>query len=322
MTDDHATVPTQAAAKAAYGGPGWSPRTTALADELGTVWGGWGVGSEWGILRAVLLHRPGPELDGIVDPDAAQLRTSLDADLARAQHDGLAAAYGDHGVAVHLVDRPAPGHPNAMFLRDLVLMTPEGAVLARPASTVRAGEERWLAERLAELGVPILLSVRGGGTFEGADVCWVDRDLCILAEGLRTNREGADQVERLLRDLGATVVRVGLPSGAMHLDGCLALLDRDLAAVWPGRTPTAATAALRARGFRIVEIDDPDDAFEAMPLNGVCLRPGVYLMPGGSRTMRAAYEAAGVEVVPIDVSELIKAGGGVHCLTAPLKREP
>jgi len=43
-----------------------------------------------------------------------------------------------------------------MFVSDLMFMTPEGAVLARPASTVRAGEERWVARRLAELGVPIL----------------------------------------------------------------------------------------------------------------------------------------------------------------------
>jgi N-dimethylarginine dimethylaminohydrolase len=43
-----------------------------------------------------------------------------------------------------------------MFVSDLMVITPEGAVLARPASTVRVGEERWVARQLAELGVPIL----------------------------------------------------------------------------------------------------------------------------------------------------------------------
>ena len=35
-----------------------------------------------------------------------------------------------------------------------------------------------------------------------SDVVWIDRELCFLAEGLRTNQEGADQVERILREIG------------------------------------------------------------------------------------------------------------------------
>lgn len=270
----------------------------------------------------MLLRRPGPELDGIADFDAAQLRSDVRPDVARAQHDALAEAYRSSGVDVHLVERARGDRPNAMFVRDLVLMTPEGAIVARPASTVRAGEERQIAETLAALGVPILMSVRGRGTFEGADVLWVDASLAILAEGLRTNREGADQVERLLRDLGVDVVRVGLPSGAMHLDGCLALLDRDLAAIWPNRTPLRAVQALRERGFRIVEVDDEREAFDEMALNGVCLAPGHFLMPAGATAMRRVYEDADVRVETVDVSELIRAGGAIHCLTGVLKRDP
>ena len=149
----------------------------------------------------------------------------------REQHDALAEAYRAAGVVVHYVERGRIDKPNAMFVRDLMLMTPEGAIVTRPASTVRAGEERLVAEALAQLGVPILMSVHGSGTFEGADVIWVDEHLCFLAEGLRTNEEGADQVERMLREIGvAEVVRVGLPHGAMHLDG---LLAPSSIAIWP-----------------------------------------------------------------------------------------
>jgi N-dimethylarginine dimethylaminohydrolase len=306
---------------AAYGGTRWSERLTTLKDELGQVWGDWGVSSECGTLRAVLLRRPGLELDEIADFEAAQMRADLLPAVARAQHDALADAYRAHGVAVHYVERTRPDKPNAMFMRDLMLMTPEGAIIGRPASTVRAGEERYVAETLAALGVPILLTVRGEGTFEGADVCWIDRDLCILAEGLRTNRQGADQVERLLRELDAEVVRVGLVHGAMHLDGSLAILDRDLAVVWPNRTPLKVVQTLRQRGFRLIEVSDDHEAFHELPLNGVCLAPGHYLMPAGGASLRRAYEATGVTCETVDISELIKAGGGIHCLTAFLRRD-
>ncbi|MGH2533788.1 MAG: dimethylarginine dimethylaminohydrolase family protein [Thermomicrobiales bacterium] len=307
---------------AAYGGAKWSERVASLREEMVKAWGDWGVSSECGTLRAVLLRRPGCELDAVEDFDAAQMRSDLIPDVARAQHDAMADAYRAHGVAVHHIERAHPDKPNTLFVRDVMLMTPEGAIVTRPASTVRAGEERFVAETLARLGVPILMTVHGHGTFEGADVCWIDQDLCFLAEGLRTNQEGADQVERMLREIGVRdVVRIGLPYGAMHLDGLLNILDRDLAVVWPRRTPYKIVRTLRQRGFRIIDVDDEDEAQHRLPMNFVALAPGVILMPEGGIGMRRRYEEAGVECHTVDVSELIKAGGGIHCMTGSLKRD-
>lgn len=310
------------ALSAAYGGALWSPRIAAMTEDMTTTWGDWGVSSEIGRLHAVLLRRPGPELDAVTDFDAMQMRSDLSADLVREQHDALADAYRVAGVVVHYVERGRIDKPNAMFVRDLMLMTPEGAIVTRPSSTVRAGEERLVAEALAQLGVPILMSVHGSGTFEGADVIWVDEDLCFLAEGLRTNEEGADQVERILREIGVTeVIRVDLPHGAMHLDGLIAILDRDLAVVWPRRTPYKVVKTLRQRGFRFIEVEDEREAQDCLPMNFVALAPGEILMPEGGSSIRERYEAAGVRSHTVDIGECIKAGGGIHCMTGFLKRD-
>jgi len=307
---------------AAYGGELWSPRLAAMTEDMPSTWGDWGVSSEIGRLHAVLLRRPGTELDAVTDFDAMQMRSDLSPDRAREQHDALAEAYRAAGVVVHYVERGRIDKPNAMFVRDLMLMTPEGAIVTRPASTVRAGEERLVVEALAQLGVPILMTVHGGGTFEGADVIWVDGDLCFLAEGLRTNEEGADQVERMLREIGVSqVIRVGLPHGAMHLDGLLAIVDRDLAVIWPRRTPFKVVHELRKRGFRFIEVDDEREAQECLPMNFVALAPGEILMPAGATAMRQKYETLGVRCHVADISECIKAGGGIHCMTGFLKRD-
>ena len=42
----------------------------------------------------------------------------------------------------------------------------------------------------------------------------------------------------------------------------------------------------------------------------------------GDPALRERYEEHGVECVEVDVSELIKGGGGIHCMTGFLKREP
>jgi N-dimethylarginine dimethylaminohydrolase len=307
---------------AAYGGEHWSPRLTSMVEDMASTWGDWGVSSEIGRLRSVLLRRPGPELDAVTDFDAMQMRGSLNAELARAQHDALAEMYRRLGVDVYYVEQGRIDKPNSMFVRDLMFMTPEGAIVTRPASTVRAGEERLVAEALARLGVPILMTVHGSGTFEGADVTWVDRDLCFLAEGLRTNEEGANQVERMLREIGVTtVVRVGLPHGAMHLDGVLAIVDRDLAVIWPRRTPHKVVDVLRKRGYRFIEVLDEREAQDRLPMNVVALAPGEVVMPAGGERMCEQYESAGVRCHPIDVCECIIAGGGLHCMTGFLKRD-
>ena len=153
----------------AYGGPGWTSRDTALREELGGIWAACGIDSEWRRLRAVLLHRPGPELAASAVPDAALMLAPLDLGKAQAQHDALTQAYRDQGIEVHAIEPEQPARPNQMFAADLFFMTPEGAVLGRPASPVRAGEERQVARRLAALGVPILRSLRGTASFEGAD---------------------------------------------------------------------------------------------------------------------------------------------------------
>jgi N-dimethylarginine dimethylaminohydrolase len=307
---------------AAYGGTKWSPRVNSMRGDMQEYWGSWGSSSECGKLHAVLLRRPGPEMEAITDYDAVQMRADLNADIARVQHDAMADAYEAHGVSVYYVENGRLDKPNSYFIRDLMLMTPEGAIITRPASTVRAGEERFVAEALGRLGVPILMSVHGTGTFEGADVIWVDQDLCFLAEGLRTNSEGANQVERMLKEIGVRdVLRVQLPWGAMHLDGLLNFADRDLAVVWPRRTPYPVVRTLLDRGFRILEVVDEHEAHHQLPMNFVALEPGKILMPKGGDVMRARYEDAGVECVEVEIGELIKGGGGIHCMTGFLKRD-
>ena len=307
--------------RAAYGGSGWSPREAPSAAEIGTLWASCGSASEWARLRAVLLHRPGAELEASGDPDAAQMLAPLDLARARDQHDGIAQAYRDAGVEVHYLEPPGPVRPNQMFLADLLFMTPEGAILARPASTVRAGEERAVARRLADLGIPILRSLQGTATFEGADAAWLDGSTVLIGKGLRTNEEGARQVGSVLNEMGVTVIPVDMPYGTMHLMGMLRFADKDLAIAWPRRTPFAAVTALRERGYRVAFLPGEDEASRNRALNFVTLGPRRILMVAGNPETEAFYRAKGIDCVAVPAGELAKAAGAVGCLTGVLWRE-
>ncbi len=303
-------------------GERWFADTTSFADDMVQHWGDWGVDSEYGRLEAVLLRRPGAELEQVTDPSAVRFRQAVDPQLARQQHDQLAELYRSHGVKVHYIEQMAPDRPNGMFVRDLVAMTPEGAILARPAMAARRGEERYAAQALSQLGVPILKTVNGSGTFEGADLMWVDPETVFLGLGNRSNRQGLEQVERELRAMGvAEVIYLQIPYGWAHIDGLINIIDSRTAVCFPWQTPFVAAKALKDRGFEILEIANVAEMRSTMPVNFVALAPGVIVMAAGSPTAAAMYRAAGIEVLELDISELMKAWGAVHCLTGFLKRE-
>ena len=307
--------------RAAYGGDGWSPRIKSLKSEIGNIWEACGVSNEWGPLKAVLLHRPGHELGSSKSPDAVQMLQIPDAERAKAQHDRIANAYRQAGVAVHYVDPPVANLPNQMFVADLMFMTPEGAILARPASTVRSGEERWVCRRLADLGIPILRSIRGKGVFEGADGAWLSSRTVILGRGLRTNKEGALQVSAALKDMGVDVVEVSLPKGAMHLMGILRFADRDLALAWPHRLSNSTVASIKKAGYEMHFIPDEVEATKGFALNFVTLGPRQIMMPSGNPVTRTFYENLGITCFTVQIDELVKAAGAIGCLTGILERD-
>jgi len=144
----------------------------------------------------------------------------------------------------------------------------------------------------------------------------------LLATGLRTNAEGAAQVAGLLQEMGVEVIHIGLPHGAMHLMGQLHLVDRDLAIAWPGCVPYAAVEALRERGYTVLFLPDEREAKQGMALNFVTLGPRRILMAAGNPITQAFYEAADITCQSVEVDELLKAAGGIGCLTSVLEREP
>ena len=87
----------------ALAGERWFPLETTITEDMSSIWGDWGVCSEVDKLKAVLMRRPGKEVENF-DWKAARFRAPIDPEKFRAQHDALADVYRAHGVQVHYVD--------------------------------------------------------------------------------------------------------------------------------------------------------------------------------------------------------------------------
>lgn len=301
-------------------GERWFPLETDFEVDMPVFWGHWGVSSEVDTLKAVLMRRPGREVEKF-DYQAVRFREAIDPELFRLQHDGLAEIYKANDVKVFYVEYQREDRPNAVFVRDLVFMTPEGAIVGRPAMAERRGEERYASQALATLGVPILRTISADGIFEGANAMWVDRRTVILATGGRTNRSGYEQVEQELRRLGVTeVIHMQIPYGHAHIDGLLNFASHDIAMIHAAQVPYDVCDALKKKGVKLLEAPSQTEAKETLGVNFVALRPGLVVQPDGNPRCREVLEKNGIEVIPVDFSEILKGFGAVHCATAFLKR--
>jgi N-dimethylarginine dimethylaminohydrolase len=207
-----------------------------------------------------------------------------------------------------------------MFAADLFFMTREGAILGRPASLVRAGEEVHAAQKLLDLKIPILASVNGSGTFEGADAAWLDAKTVLIGIGKRTNEHGVRQVTDTLAWLGVEAVPLRLPPWAMHLMGVLRFASPGIAVAWPGGLPEGASVVLNRSGYRLEYIPDEAEAVGGHALNFVTLGPLRILAPAGNPRTIAFYRDLDIDCIEVEVSELIKAAGAIGCLTGILER--
>ncbi len=303
-------------------------------DELETVWGAaWGASDEVGRLRRVLVRSPGDELaavradawdeeaQALVDPQGRWYwtdRTPPDLERVRSQHAGLVRTLESEGVEVVTSPPLGGGFVKAIYTRDPLVTVPGGAIIGRMAVRARRGEEAALTREVAAAGLPILSTITGTGTLEGGSFVKLRPGLAAFGTSIRCNEEGARQLREVLARIGWELIVVPLPGYTIHLDLHLAMVDVDKALINAPGLPYGFIERLRAEGFEVLHAD-PD---EAWGLNALSLAPGRVLMAEGSPRSADLLSRAGVDVVTVAYDEIHKNGGGVHCSTMELLREP
>lgn len=302
-------------------GPGWQARTTSHGEDVsrGEVWAPYAVCNEIGPLRAVLLTWPGDELAFEGAPGDWLMAERPDLHKMRWEAEEIAAFYRSVGAEVHWIRPRVPAPPNLVFARDLFAMTPEGAILGRMAAAQRAGEPRLAAVALAEAGVPILASPRGGALLEGADVMWLRADLVLVGLGNRTNEEGFATMGRVLADQGVRCVGATLPPSVQHLLGSVNLLDADLAVAYDA-TPSMR-AVMAEAGIRLLDFVDTPEITQGRALNFVTVAPRELVMPAHCPKTKARLEAEGIRCHELEVEQYLRAEGALGCLTGILSRD-
>jgi N-dimethylarginine dimethylaminohydrolase len=304
--------------------------------ELETHWGrAWGINNDVGRMRSVLVHRPGKEMD-VIDPKKRIESIGSFGDLKagwyfqsdtmpqvaemQAQHDALVAALKAKGVEVHHVEGDAAGRIKSCYTRDPLIMVKGGAIICRMGTRVRRGEELAITRTLARLGIPILRTLSGSALMEGGSFAWINERTAVIGCGVRVNREGAEQVGEVLKRQGVELLIIDLFGYDLHIDGSFQMISKDLAIVDPFGLPYSFLQKLKELNVQTVEISPADDRWI---INSLAVAPGELLMPeGASNQTLDALAKHGVSWTVVPYGKMQLNGGGIHCSTTPLIRDP
>lgn len=282
---------------------------------------GWGVNSEYGVLRDVLLCRP--EYFRWLPTSSvskATLRSGamFDRQRAMAEHGEMVAAYEDAGVACHFLDTEE-ALPYQVYTRDSSFMTPWGAVVAQMNQWWRRGEYAPVIRFYQGAGIPIFNMVTAAA-FEGGDFDVIEPECVLIGYcGERTEEPAAKQVAGWFEAKGWEVRLAPIAEHYVHIDLMVCMLGHKLAAVCLDTTDEAIVEWLESKSIEIVPVSYRDTM--TLGCNVVALGEDRVLSTATSKDLNARLRALGFEVYDPDVSMFTMGGGGVHCMCQPLRRE-
>ena len=250
---------------------------------------------------------------------------SPDFSVAQSQHDVLCSLLTEAGAEVISLPPSDPLTLDAVYAHDSSLPTDDGVILMNPGKASRVPEARAHANLYAPLRTPVLGEIRLPGTSEAGDMVWLDRKTLLIGHGYRTNKTGIDQMRALLGDRGIEVISAPLPYGCgpsacLHLMSLMSMLDEETILVDLPWLAVETVELLKARGFRLIEIEYSER--DTLACNVLSLGSKRLVTIEENVRTNQRLRDAGFDVHTFPGSEIcINGSGGPTCLTRPLLRK-
>ena len=237
-----------------------------------------------GVLKRVLVSKPEYLKAAKINEIAKKWDYDLDLEKMAEEHAAFVRAYEENGVKVEFLPA-SEKRPNSVFARDFGGCVKEGYVLGRFKLPLRYDEHVDYEAKMKELKIPVVAEVKEG-LFEGGDFAFLNEHTIAIGMADRSNEKGVEEIKKGLEPLGYQVIGVPVKPEYLHLDMCFNLVDDHL----------AVTYDLQALGNKRV-----------MSLKQ-------------NQAVNEALAKEGMNVIELDITEILKAGGGPHCMTFPLER--
>ncbi|WP_035245926.1 dimethylarginine dimethylaminohydrolase family protein [Desulfogranum mediterraneum] len=191
--------------------------------------------------------------------------------------------------------------PDAHFVEDTAVVTPEVAIITNPGAESRRGETATIAPVLARYRS--IEQIETPGTVDGGDVLMAG-DHFFIGLSERTNPEGAAQLGAILERYGKSWQTVEVAAG-LHFKSSVNLVAEQTLLVSEDFAEHPALVDYE----RIVLDRDEEYAGNTLLVNGT------LIMPAGFPKTREKLAALEMEIVELEMTETRKMDGGLTCLS-------
>lgn len=227
----------------------------------------------------------------------------------------LVQTYQNLGIEVFFLP-PSETYPDSVFARDFGACLKDGYILGRFKHEYRKNERKAYEKKMQELNIPQLFKVHEG-YFEGGDFFFLDDKTIVIGLLERTNQIGYQEITEHFKNQ-YEVLFVESDPEFLHLDMCFNLIDEHLALICKNAFDISFLQELQKRNIELIEVSK-EDIFRH-GLNVQALGDKKVLALKKNHDINLQIKQKGYEVIELDITEILKCGGGIHCMTFPLKR--
>lgn len=227
----------------------------------------------------------------------------------------LVQTYQNLGIEVFFLP-PSETYPDSVFARDFGACLKDGYILGRFKHEYRKNERKAYEKKMQELNIPQLFKVHEG-YFEGGDFFFLDDKTIVIGLLERTNQIGYQEIKEHFKNQ-YEVLFVKSDPEFLHLDMCFNLIDDHLALICKDAFDISFLQELQKRNIELIEVSKKDIFRHG--LNVQALGDKKVLALKKNHDINLQIKQKGYEVIELDITEILKCGGGIHCMTFPLKR--
>lgn len=270
-----------------------------------------------GELKRVLVSPPTYLKPAPINEIAKKWKDSiLDIDKMQDEYQLFVDTYQKNGVKVETL-QPNEQRPNSVFARDFGGCIQEGYILGNFKYKLREKERIDYEYKMKELHIPKIATVTKG-CFEGGDFMFIDERHILIGMADRTNHAGFLELKEQLEPYGYHVIPAELPQEYLHLDMCFNLVDDKLAVAYEKGMPDTVKKLCKELEIEIIPVEE-----ESIFLHGCNLqalgKKRVFSL-ARNKQLNEQLDQKGMHVIELEIEEILKAGGGPHCMTFPLER--
>ncbi|WP_446899782.1 dimethylarginine dimethylaminohydrolase family protein [Clostridium sp. LBM24168] len=240
----------------------------------------------------------------------------IDNERCLKEHSELVDAYRSNGVEVVLTNPDSKLH-DQVFSRDFGACIKEGWICGNFRINTRKGETEAYANTMDELGIPCVAKC-SKGYFEGGDFWMLDEKNIAIGVLERTDEAGVEEIRRQIEKYGYNVMSVPSPEKCLHLDMCFNIVSEKLAVACKQVLPDNFLKTLEKLNFKIIDVDKSE--LLKCCCNLQALGNGRVVSFKNNKKVNKALRTDGIDVIEIDINEIFKHDGGIHCMTFPLRR--